>query len=288
MASRSALQRQPVHAHRPQFRFKCANTSPCTCFSHARELSKLGDALRRASEGDADERRAMLSEGHLGMLRQKWERDSVQTVFSTTSSTSNKDVSLRKGMRRVGDALEIDFSIFEDDEDEAVEPEERSSKMLPKEVKYFDTANIHVKAGDGGNGCCAFRREKFIAHGGPSGGNGGNGGSVWAVAEEGMNALTSFRNHVHWKAKSGTSGQGKDLHGANASDLYIPVPPGTIIRKKGAAEGEAPLAELLNHGTALVHVHLQLYPFIGMSSGFHFVLGRIQFLRAFDQSWCVT
>lgn len=160
---------------------------------------------------------------------------------------------MRPGMRMVGgDALEIDFSVY-DDEEAGPADEDRSFKHMPREVKYFDTASINIRAGDGGKGCCAFRREKFTPHGGPSGGNGGNGGSVWAVADEGLNSLTTFRNRVHWKAKSGVNGSGKDMHGANAADLDIKVPPGVIIRRQHADEDEPPVAELLRHGMSLNH-----------------------------------
>jgi GTPase len=157
----------------------------------------------------------------------------------------------------VGDALEIDFSVYEDSDDEDDE-DLPTVKRLPREVKYFDTARIHVRAGDGGTGCCAFRREKFISHGGPAGGNGGNGGSIWVVAEEGMTSLLPFRNTVHWKAKSGANGGGKDMDGANALDTYIKVPPGVIIRRKDADEDEPPLAELINSGE-LSHMPSAVY-----------------------------
>lgn len=70
-------------------------------------------------------------------------------------------------------------------------------KRLPAEMRCFDTARIYVKGGDGGRGCVAFRREKFVARGGPAGGDGGRGGSVWVVADEALNSLQSFRRAVH-------------------------------------------------------------------------------------------
>lgn len=124
-----------------------------------------------------------------------------------------------------GDAADVD-----DDDREAGGP--TSFKRLPQETKYFDTASIFVKAGDGGAGSVAFMRDKNKEFGGPSGGNGGRGGAVWAVADPSMNSLFAFRQKVHWRAESGQPGQGKDCHGLCAPDLLIPVPPGTIIRRK--------------------------------------------------------
>eukprot|EP00983_Pelagomonas_calceolata_P127891 1161455-Pelagomonas_calceolata.AAC.9 len=69
-------------------------------------------------------------------------------------------------------------------------------KRLPAEMRCFDTARIYIKAGNGGDGCVAFRREKFVDNGGPAGGNGGRGGNVWAVADEQLNSLFSFRSQV--------------------------------------------------------------------------------------------
>lgn len=136
---------------------------------------------------------------------------------------------------------------FEDDDDEGDDGAPRE-KRLPVEVRCFDTARIYIKAGDGGNGCVAFRREKYIEHGGPAGGSGGRGGNVWAVADPGLNSLLTFRHKVHWRAAGGGAGEGKSRDGGNGDDLFIPVPLGTILRRKDAAEGEAPLAELVSAG----------------------------------------
>jgi hypothetical protein len=75
-------------------------------------------------------------------------------------------------------------------------PQEGRRKRLPAEMRCFDTARIYIKSGDGGDGCVAFRREKFVDNGGPSGGNGGRGGNVWAVADEQLNSLFGFRSQV--------------------------------------------------------------------------------------------
>jgi GTPase len=94
---------------------------------------------------------------------------------------------------------------------------------------FVDEAKIWVKAGDGGPGCIAFRREKYIPMGGPSGGEGGNGGSVYFVADESLDTLLDFLGKHHWKAKNGLPGAGKNMTGAAGEDLIIRVPPGTLV-----------------------------------------------------------
>jgi len=94
---------------------------------------------------------------------------------------------------------------------------------------FIDEAHIHVKAGEGGNGCVSFRREKFIPKGGPDGGDGGNGGTVRFVADPSKNTLMDFAGKHHWKAPRGIDGMGKKMAGHNGEDLVIPVPPGTLI-----------------------------------------------------------
>jgi len=123
-------------------------------------------------------------------------------------------------------------------------------KPLPVEVRCFDTARIYVKGGDGGRGCVAFRREKYVPRGGPSGGNGGLGGSVWLEADISLNSLLSFRRKIHFRADPGSPGQGSDMHGGAGKDMVIKVPPGTIARLKGAASSEEDsiLAEVLKPG----------------------------------------
>lgn len=93
---------------------------------------------------------------------------------------------------------------------------------------FFDQAKIYVKAGDGGNGVIAFRREKFVPRGGPSGGNGGRGGNVYLVVDPQLNTLQAFQQQVHFRAERGAHGSGADKTGAQGADLRIPVPPGTV------------------------------------------------------------
>jgi GTP-binding protein len=94
---------------------------------------------------------------------------------------------------------------------------------------FVDEAQIWVKAGDGGNGCVSFRREKYIPKGGPDGGNGGRGGHVYFEAVENLDTLLDFAGKHHWRAENGHYGQGGNKHGANGQDLVIRVPPGTLI-----------------------------------------------------------
>jgi GTP-binding protein len=94
---------------------------------------------------------------------------------------------------------------------------------------FIDEAKIYVKAGDGGNGCISFRREKYVPKGGPDGGDGGKGGDVYFHAVENLDTLIDFTGRHHWHAKNGQPGLGSNKHGSNGKDLIIPVPPGTII-----------------------------------------------------------
>src|SRR5579885_810651 len=97
---------------------------------------------------------------------------------------------------------------------------------------FIDEVAIHVKGGDGGNGCLAFRREKYVPRGGPSGGDGGGGGHVIIRAVEGLTNLAHLSYQRHWKADRGEHGQGSDCHGRGADDLIIDVPVGTIVRHR--------------------------------------------------------
>ncbi|MGM9645114.1 MAG: GTPase ObgE [Eubacteriales bacterium] len=95
---------------------------------------------------------------------------------------------------------------------------------------FIDKVKIYVKAGDGGNGSVSFRREKYVAKGGPDGGDGGNGGNVVFRIDRGMNTLTSFRYKRKFIAQNGGDGAGSKFHGKNGDDIIIPVPEGTLVR----------------------------------------------------------
>jgi len=96
-------------------------------------------------------------------------------------------------------------------------------------MKFLDQAKIYLKAGDGGNGCISFRREKFIEFGGPDGGDGGSGGSVIFIADRNLNTLIDFRYQQHFKAEKGQDGKGKKKTGKSGKDLVLKVPIGTQI-----------------------------------------------------------
>lgn len=96
--------------------------------------------------------------------------------------------------------------------------------------QFADEAVIEVHSGKGGNGCIAFRREKYIPHGGPNGGDGGKGGDVIFVVKRNMRTLSKLRHHHIFKARNGSDGQGWNRFGKDGEDVVIPIPPGTTIR----------------------------------------------------------
>lgn len=116
-------------------------------------------------------------------------------------------------------------------------------------MAFVDEAKFFVKAGDGGNGCVSFRREKYVPKGGPSGGDGGHGGSVILEASSRLHSLIDFRYRSHFKADRGGNGQSKDMHGRNGNDCHMQVPVGSLI--KDSETGEV-LAELLAEGETFV------------------------------------
>ncbi len=110
---------------------------------------------------------------------------------------------------------------------------------------FFDEAKIFVKAGDGGNGVVAFRREAYVPKGGPSGGNGGKGGDVYLEADPNLNTLLAFHKQIHFRAANGEPGRGKNQTGAQGQDLVIRVPVGTVAYE---AESGRMLADLTGSG----------------------------------------
>ncbi|XVF28364.1 hypothetical protein REPUB_Repub15cG0023300 [Reevesia pubescens] len=122
---------------------------------------------------------------------------------------------------------------------------EVKEKGIPAVMRCFDRAKIYVKAGDGGNGVVAFRREKYVPLGGPSGGDGGRGGNVYLEVDGAMNSLLPFRNCVHYRAGRGAHGQGSMMSGRKGEDVVVKVAPGTVVREAG---NEEVLLELLYPG----------------------------------------
>jgi GTP-binding protein len=104
-------------------------------------------------------------------------------------------------------------------------------------MKFVDEVKIHVKAGDGGDGAVAWRREKFIPRGGPAGGDGGNGGDVVLLVDPQLSTLLDYRYVREHKARNGEKGSGSDMNGKDGAELVLKVPPGTVV--KDAASGEA-------------------------------------------------
>jgi GTP-binding protein len=113
---------------------------------------------------------------------------------------------------------------------------------------FVDEVDVHVEAGHGGAGCLAFRREKFVPRGGPSGGDGGLGGSVYVVASPHTNTLISYRFHPEFSAERGEHGMGSNRTGADGDDLELAVPIGTLVYEK-TADAEHPLALIADLAT---------------------------------------
>ena len=116
-------------------------------------------------------------------------------------------------------------------------------------MKFLDLVKVHVRSGAGGNGCIAFRREKYIERGGPDGGDGGRGGDVVARAVENLNTLIDFRYRQHVFAQNGTPGQGRQRTGRDGADAVLQVPLGTEIRD---ADDDTPIADLTSAGACAV------------------------------------
>ncbi len=114
---------------------------------------------------------------------------------------------------------------------------------------FLDQVTIDVKAGKGGDGMVAFRREKYVPDGGPAGGDGGRGGNVVLIVDEGLRTLMDFRFNRHFKAQPGENGMSKGMHGRGSEDLYVKVPQGTTVRD---AETGRLLGDLIENGQTLI------------------------------------
>ncbi|MDI9476807.1 MAG: GTPase ObgE [Natronincolaceae bacterium] len=116
---------------------------------------------------------------------------------------------------------------------------------------FIDKAKIHLKAGKGGDGAVAFRREIYVPAGGPAGGDGGKGGDIIFQVDEGMRTLMDFRYKKHYNADNGENGKGKNMYGKDGADLLLKVPPGTVIREETTGHI---IADLIGHNDTVVVV----------------------------------
>ncbi|CFQ86092.1 MULTISPECIES: Obg family GTPase CgtA [Yersinia] len=116
-------------------------------------------------------------------------------------------------------------------------------------MKFVDEATILVVAGDGGNGCVSFRREKYIPNGGPDGGDGGDGGDIYLVADENLNTLIDYRFVKSFRAERGENGQSRDCTGKRGKDITIKVPVGTRVLDQGTGEV---VGDMTRHGQVLM------------------------------------
>ncbi|SFJ10197.1 GTP-binding protein [Paenibacillus sp. UNC496MF] len=114
---------------------------------------------------------------------------------------------------------------------------------------FVDKAKIFVKGGDGGNGIVSYRREKYVPQGGPAGGDGGKGGDVIFRVDSGLRTLMDFRYQKHFKGERGERGKVKTMHGSNAEDMVVRIPPGTVILDDDSGEI---LADMTTHGSEVV------------------------------------
>jgi GTP-binding protein len=116
-------------------------------------------------------------------------------------------------------------------------------------LTFIDHAVIHVNSGQGGSGAVSFRREKYVPKGGPDGGDGGRGGSVIVRADPQLTTLLDYSYRTHWKAKRGAHGEGANRTGKSGEDLYLPVPPGTVVTD---ADSGVAIGEVLQPGDEVV------------------------------------
>ncbi|MEX1099696.1 MAG: GTPase ObgE, partial [Bacteriovoracaceae bacterium] len=112
-------------------------------------------------------------------------------------------------------------------------------------MKFIDEVKIEVSSGKGGNGVVHFRREKFVAHGGPDGGNGGRGGNIFIEGDENINTLMNYRGKKRYEAPDGENGAGSQMDGAAGKDLALKVPVGTLVYHQETGEL---LFDIVSHG----------------------------------------
>ena len=141
-------------------------------------------------------------------------------------------------------------------------------------MKFVDEASILVVAGDGGNGCVSFRREKYIPKGGPDGGDGGDGGDVWMEADENLNTLIDYRFEKSFRAERGQNGASRDCTGKRGKDVTIKVPVGTRVIDQGTGET---MGDMTKHGQRLLVA----------KGGWH-GLGNTRFKSSVNRCWLTS
>ncbi|ERN16939.1 GTP-binding protein OBGC, chloroplastic [Amborella trichopoda] len=196
------------------------------------------------SESDSEDR----SENWVSESNSEEEYAEEKPLFSMSGTFSNENLKSAHPNMTYSSHGEIEGSDFEDEDEElgldygekfrVLEEDnedgfEEKTKGVPAVMRCFDRAKIYVKAGDGGKGVVAFRREKYVPFGGPSGGDGGRGGNVYIEVDGSMNSLLPFRKNVHFRAGRGSHGQGKEQDGAKGEDVVVMVAPGTVVREAG-------------------------------------------------------
>lgn len=177
----------------------------------------------------------------------------------TIPNQSLQYISLRSSSRKQTETtrwedgeVDVDFSAILAQQPSIPEKKVSVDKKIVNddpEWKFYDTARIHVEAGDGGTGCVAFRREKGEPRGGPSGGRGGRGGSIYLICDSSINTLMPLRQKVHHRASKGRNGLGKNKDGMKGRDIHIRVPIGTLVRD---LKTQKLAGELRNDGEVLL------------------------------------
>ncbi|KAL3380300.1 hypothetical protein AABB24_000768 [Solanum stoloniferum] len=210
------------------------------------ELYEVDDDFEDESEDDFDENDDVDGEME-GTGSRVFEGSGKFELYEVNDEFDEDDDGDDEGIEMEGSTSGVfdGGDVFEGEGSDIKEKE----KGVPAVMRCFDRAKIYVKAGDGGNGVVAFRREKFVPLGGPSGGDGGRGGNVYVEVDGSMNSLLPFRQSVHIKAGRGGHGHGKKQFGAKGEDVVVKVPPGTVIREagEGGIQGNV-LLELLHPG----------------------------------------
>ncbi|KDP20156.1 hypothetical protein JCGZ_00033 [Jatropha curcas] len=216
--------------------------------SSVAQINSDSKVNRLSSKGEEEEEEEDDDEinGNFPVDSGKSEYDGDECVYSSEEKNVFNEKSLNDRNSNCNEAQEIEeFANGETSNLPDFENIDLKEKGVPAVMRCFDRAKIYVRAGDGGNGVVAFRREKFVPMGGPSGGDGGRGGHVYVEVDGSMNSLLPFRNKVHFRGGRGSHGMGMMQDGARGEDVVVKVPPGTVVMEAGKEEV---LLELLHPG----------------------------------------